>query len=159
MPPSGVSAVVGASPDAVYRAFTDPESLIEWLPPGEMTGRIHSFDLRVGGGYRMSLFYPAGNRGKTTADEDLVSVRFVELTPPRRIVEAVRFHSDDPKLAGEMTITVTLAPVAGGTQVTMDFRDLPPGLSAQDNATGARLSLDQLVRRFSRRSDPGRKLA
>jgi len=43
-------------------------------------------------------------------------------------------------------------------QVTLDFRDLPPGLSAEDNATGARLSLDQLARRFSRRSDPGRKL-
>jgi uncharacterized protein YndB with AHSA1/START domain len=159
MPPSGAWAVIGATPDAVYRAFTDPESLIAWLPPGEMTGRIHSFDLRVGGGYRMSLFYPAGGRGKTTANEDLVSVRFVELTPSRRIVEAVHFHSDDPKLAGEMTITVTLAAVAGGTQVTLDFRDLPPGLSAEDNATGARLSLDQLARRFSRRSDPGRKLA
>jgi hypothetical protein len=28
-----------------------------WLIPGQMTGKIYEFDLCVGGGYRMSLFY------------------------------------------------------------------------------------------------------
>jgi len=28
------------------------------------------------------------------------------------------------------------------------FEDLPPGLRAQDNETGSRLSLEQLARRF-----------
>ena len=58
----------------------DPVQLVEWLPPGEMTGRLHEFDGRAGGGYRMSLFYPPSegtHRGKTTAREDMVSVRFV----------------------------------------------------------------------------------
>jgi len=67
----------------------DPVQLVEWLPPGEMTGRLHEFDGRAGGGYRMSLFYPSSegtHRGKTTAREDMVSVRFVELVPARRIV-------------------------------------------------------------------------
>jgi hypothetical protein len=34
-----------------------------------MTGEIHEFDARVGGGYRMSLFYPLDERtfrGKTS---------------------------------------------------------------------------------------------
>ena len=73
-------------------AFTDPEVLVAWLPPAEMTGRIHEFDARVGGGYRMSLVYPPDEqryRGKTAEREDVVRVRFVELAPPRRIERSV----------------------------------------------------------------------
>jgi hypothetical protein len=43
------------------------EALEKWMAPGEMIGKIHRFDLKVGGGYEMSLFYPSsekGSRGK-----------------------------------------------------------------------------------------------
>jgi uncharacterized protein YndB with AHSA1/START domain len=143
--------VIVAAPDELYRAFVDPAALVEWLPPGGMTGLIHAFDGRVGGGYRMSLFYPPSEqtfRGKTAALEDRVDVRFVELSPPRRIVEAISFVSDDPAYQGVMTLTVTFADVFGGTQVTLAFENLPPGLRAEDNDAGARLSLEQLARRF-----------
>lgn len=76
------------------------------------------------------------------------SVRFVELVPPRRIVEAVSFVTADPAFHGEMTIVVTFEDVPGGTEVTFLFENLPPGPRAEDNETGARLSLDQLARRF-----------
>lgn len=39
-------------------------------------------------------------RGKYAEGEDRVTVRFVALTPPRRIVEVVRFLCDDPAYAG-----------------------------------------------------------
>ena len=145
------SRVIKAPPERLYEAFMDPAALVEWLPPAEMTGRIHAFDARAGGGYRMSLFYPPGERtfrGKTTEHEDMVKVRFVELVPPRRIVEAVSFVTDDPALFGEMTIVVTFAKQAGGTAVTFACTNLPPGLRPADNAAGARLSLEQLARRF-----------
>ena len=41
------------------RAFTDPAAMAVWLAPGDMTGEVHSFDDRVGGGYQMSLYYPS----------------------------------------------------------------------------------------------------
>lgn len=41
---------------AVYGALLDPDALVEWLPPAGMTGRMHAFDARVGGGYEMSLY-------------------------------------------------------------------------------------------------------
>jgi len=56
-------------------------------PSGGDDGKIHEFDARVGGGYRMSLFYPPDERafrGKTSDREDRVNMRFVELAPPRR---------------------------------------------------------------------------
>jgi hypothetical protein len=61
-----------------------------------MTGEVYSFDARVGGGYRMLLFYPASEqvfRGKTSEREDNFTSRFVELDPPNRIVQAVTFNS------------------------------------------------------------------
>jgi uncharacterized protein YndB with AHSA1/START domain len=99
----------------------------------------------------MSLFYPPDERsfrGKTSDREDMVDVRFVELMPPRRIVEAVNFATTDPAFFGEMTIVVTFEEVSGGTEVTILCKNLPPGLRAEDNEAGSRLSLEQLARRF-----------
>jgi len=143
------SRLIAAPPEKVWAAFMDPAALAEWLPPGTMTGKVHAFDPRAGGGYRMSLFYPATERnfrGKTAEREDMFNVRFVELAPPCRIVEAVNFVTTDPAFFGEMTITVTFAPVGSGTQVTFCFESLPPGIRPEDNQEGTRLSLEQLAR-------------
>jgi len=108
------SRLIKARPEELYGAFIDPAALVAWLPPGEMTGKIHEFDARVGGGYRMSLFYPPNERafrGKTSDREDRFNVRFVELAPPRRIVEAVHFDTTDPAFFGEMTLVVTFEEV------------------------------------------------
>jgi uncharacterized protein YndB with AHSA1/START domain len=99
----------------------------------------------------MSLFHPPAERvfrGKTSDGEDMVNVRFVELAPPCRIVEAVSFVTTDPAFFGEMTMTATFAEVSGGAEVTLVFKNLPPGLRAEDNEAGSRLSLEQLARRF-----------
>ena len=105
------SRVIRARPEELYAAFLDPAALVDWLPPAEMTGRIHEFDARVGGGYRMSLFYPPDERtfrGKTSDREDMVVVRFMELASPRRIVEAVSFVTNE---AGSRLSLEQLAPL------------------------------------------------
>lgn len=150
------SRVIAAPAAAVHDALVNAAALVEWLPPGRMTGQMHSFDARVGGGYEMSLFYPPDEkqgRGKTSDREDRVHVRFVELSP-RRIIEAVRFATTDPTLGGEMMLTIMLDDAPGGTRVTMLFENLPPGLRPEDNDTGARESLEQLAR-FVEPSAPG----
>lgn len=142
--------LIRATPEAVYAAFVDPEALVAWLPPAGMTGRLHAFDARVGGGYEMSLHYPPeerGVRGKTAEREDRVAVRFVELVPPRRLVEAVRFVSDDAAFGGEMTLTVLIEARDEGSAVTLAFDGIPAGVRPEDNDAGARLSLAQLAQR------------
>src|SRR5256884_9285363 len=87
---------IKATPEALYRAFTDPAALAVWLAPGDMTGEVHRFDDRVGGGDQMSPYYPSSEqtlRGKTREREDRYTARFVELTPARRIDEARTFDS------------------------------------------------------------------
>jgi Activator of Hsp90 ATPase homolog 1-like protein len=54
----------------------------------------------------------------------------------------------DPALFGEMTLTATFEAVSGGTEVTLLCENLQPGLRAEDNDAGSRLSLEQLARRF-----------
>ncbi len=143
------SKFIKASQEALYRAFTDPAALAVWLAPGEMTGEVHSFDLRVGGGYRMSLYYPSSEkalRGKTSEREDRFTARFVELTPPRRIVQAITFDSADPAFSGEMIMEVTFEAENGGTRVTILFKNIPSGIRPEDNEAGTRSTLEKLTR-------------
>ena len=143
------SRVIKASREALYRAFIDPAALAVWLAPEGMTGKVHEFDARVGGGYRMSLYYPSSEevyRGKTSEREDRFTARFVELTPPTRIVQAISFDSVDPAFAGEMTMVVTLEDRDGGTEVTILFEHIPPGIRPEDNDAGTRSSLEKLAR-------------
>jgi uncharacterized protein YndB with AHSA1/START domain len=141
------SRVVPATPERIYRALTDPGALISWLPPGGMTGRLDSFDARVGGGYRMTLTYREAPQGgaKTTADSDVVDVRFAALAPPTRLVQEVDFTSEDPSFAGTMTMTWSMTPVPGGSKVTIRCDDVPPGISPEDHRTGLTESLSNLA--------------
>ena len=143
------SKFIKATPEALYRAFTDPAALAVWQAPGDMTGEVHSFDYRVGGGYQMSLYYPSSEqtlRGKTEDREDRYTARFVELTPPKRIIEAITFDAVDPAFSGEMIMVVTLEAEEGGTTVSILFKDIPPGIRPQDNEAGTRLTLEKLAR-------------
>ena len=140
---------IKASQETLYRAFTDPAALAIWQAPGDMIGKVHHFDGRVGGGYQMSLYYPASedaSRGKSGDREDRYTARFVELTPPRRIVEAIIFDSTDPAFSGEMIMEVTLEAADGGTRVSILHKNIPPGIQPEDNEMGTQLSLEKLAR-------------
>ena len=142
-----VNRWVPAPRSAVFAAFLDAEALVAWLPPAGMTGEIHRFDARVGGGYAMTLRYERPGpevRGKTTADADSVAVRFVEIVPNARLVQAIDFATDDPSYGGTMTMTWTFADVSGGTEVAVEVVDAPPGISEADHEIGIRSSLDNL---------------
>ena len=96
-----VSRVIDAPPETVYRAFLDRDALVAWLPPGSMTGVIHTFEPREGGTFRISLAYPeddTSSRGKSSARADTVRGRFVRLIPNEKIVWATEFEIDGPVL-------------------------------------------------------------
>ena len=143
---------VSASPDRVYAPLVDPEAMLEWLPPSGMTARFGRFDARPGGGYRMVLTYAnaSGAPGKATADSDVVDVRFVELVPDVRVVQAVDFVSDDASFAGTMTMSWELVATDGGTRVEIRAEDVPDGISAQDHAEGLASSLANLAAHLDR---------
>jgi uncharacterized protein YndB with AHSA1/START domain len=143
------SRLIPASPEVLYKAFVDPGALVTWMAPGDMKGKMHHFDLRVGGGYEMSLFYPSSDttsKGKTADREDRFTSTFRELIPNKKIVQAVYFTSADNAFAGEMLMEVTLEHKDDGTNVTIDFSNIPAGIDPKDNEEGTASSLEKLAR-------------
>lgn len=130
----------------VYRALLDARAVSTWMVPTGMTSKVHAFDAREGGTFRISLTYDAPTGiGKTTAETDTFHGRFVKLVPEAQVVEVVEFETEDSALRGEMTITIALADADGGTEVVAVHDELPPGLSPADNETGWRSSLAKLA--------------
>jgi len=130
----------------VFAALVDEASLVQWLPPGGMTGRFERFDARPGGSYRLVLEY--GNsrgRGKASQDADIVEVRFLEVVPGVRIVQAVDFVSDDPAFQGTMTMTWELSREQFGTRVEIRADDVPSGITPEDHVAGMASSLANLA--------------
>jgi uncharacterized protein YndB with AHSA1/START domain len=137
--------IVPAPPERVLAALTDAESRAAWLPPSGMTATVEWFDARPGGGYRMVLTYDDPSLpGKSGGHRDVVDVRFVEVDPPNRVVEAVDFVSEDPAFAGTMTMTWTVAPHPQGAMVTVTARDVPSGIDQRDHQAAFADSLAQL---------------
>ena len=83
--------------------------------------------------------------GKTTEGSDVVEARYTDVVPGERVAQAVDFVSDDPDLAGTMSMTWTVTAVEGGTRVEIRADDVPPGISADDHAEGMASSLENLA--------------
>jgi uncharacterized protein YndB with AHSA1/START domain len=142
------SRVINAPPRAIYQAFVDPAALVSWLPPKGMKGLVYEYDAQEGGVYRMSLTYVDADYhtpGKTSEHVDIVQGKFLKLVPDERIVQLIEFESDDPAFAGEMTMTWSLAPVQGGTEVTIICENVPEGIRQEDHDVGLRASLENLA--------------
>jgi uncharacterized protein YndB with AHSA1/START domain len=130
----------------VYRALVDADAIAKWKVPDGMTSRVHEFDGREGGTFRISLTYDTpAETGKTSEHTDTYHGRFIKLVPNEKVVEVVEFETEDPAMRGEMTITITLADADGGTELLAVHEGLPPGLSPADNETGWRMALAKLA--------------
>jgi uncharacterized protein YndB with AHSA1/START domain len=110
-----------------------------------MTCRVHEFDAREGGSFRVSLTYTTDGAGKTTGHTDTYCGRFLKLVENEQIVEVVEFETADPAMQGEMTITTSLVDANGGTDLHGVHEDLPPGVAPADNEYGWQQSLKKLA--------------
>ncbi|MFD5157727.1 SRPBCC family protein [Streptomyces hawaiiensis] len=145
---SRVSGHVDAPRAAVYRALVSAEAIARWRVPDGMSGEVHEFDAREGGGFRVSLTYEAPDAsGKSAAHTDTYHGHFARLVPDEQVVEVLEFEAADPALRGAMTLTTTLTDAeGGGTEVLMVHEGIPDAVPAADNETGTRMALANLAR-------------
>lgn len=126
----------------------DPKAIASWRPPTGMKCQIFEFEPREGGAFRMSFSYADAVHdlpGKTSEHADVFHGRFSRLDPDKQIVELVEFETDDPAFAGAMTVTTTLAPVPGGTEVTILCENVPVGIRPGDHEKGMTSTLANLA--------------
>jgi uncharacterized protein YndB with AHSA1/START domain len=117
------------------------------MVPDQMTSRVHTFDAREGGAFRISLSYDVPTTaGKTSARTDSFHGRFVKLVPDTEVVQTVEFETNDPAMQGEMTITYTLADADGGTDLVGLHENVPSGVPPADNELGWSMSMDKLAK-------------
>lgn len=129
--------VLRAPPERVYRAFLDPDAMVKWLPPHGYTGKVHHMDARVGGSHRMSF------TNFSTGSSHAFGGRYVELTPHERIRYTDQF--DDPAMPDEMQVTISLAAVACGTELTITQEGIPAAIPLEFCYLGWQESLSLLA--------------
>jgi uncharacterized protein YndB with AHSA1/START domain len=130
--------VLKAPPERVYKAFVDADAKVKWLPPYGFTARMHEFDARVGGGYRMSFT----NFG--TGQSHSFRAKYLELRPGERIRYSDVFDNAD--LPGTMLVTVELRAVACGTELKITQEGIPEMIPTEMCYLGWQESIQQLAR-------------
>ena len=129
--------VLRAPPERVYKAFLDAKALVKWMAPYGFTAEVHKLDAKVGGTYRMSFT----NFG--TGQTHSFGGTYAELKPGALLRYTDKF--EDPKLPGEMKMTVTLKKVMGGTDLSIVQEGIPASIPVEMCYMGWQESLAQLA--------------
>lgn len=130
--------VLRATPERVYRGFLDADAMVKWLPPNGFTAKVHHMDAKVGGTFRMSF------TNFSTGQSHYFGGEYLELTPHERIRYTDKF--EDPNLAGEMQVTVTLRKVSVGTELNVVQDGVPELIPAEACYLGWQESLTLLAK-------------
>lgn len=129
--------VYKASPEKIYKAFTDADAQSKWLPPNGFTCKVHHLDAKVGGTYKMSF------TNFTTGKSHSFGGKYLELIPNELIRYSDEF--DNPALPGEMISTITIKLVSCGSEVTIVQENVPDVIPPEMCYLGWQDSLDQLA--------------
>lgn len=130
--------VLRAPAERIYRAFLDADAMVKWLPPNGFTAKVHHFDARVGGRFKMSFTNFSSGHSHSFGGE------YLELEPFERIHYTDKF--DDPNLLGEMQVTVSLKPVSCGTELNIVQEGVPAVIPAEACYLGWQESLTLLAK-------------
>ena len=128
--------VFTASPEKIYRAFTEADALTSWLPPNGFSAKVHELDFKVGGSYKMSF------TNFTTGTTQSFGGNYLEIRPHEFLKYTDQF--DDENLPGEMITTVWLKKVVCGTEVTITQEGIPEMIPVEFCYLGWQESLEKL---------------
>ena len=130
--------VIKASPEKLYRAFTDPLALASWIPPYGFLGIVHEMNVQEGGTYKMSF------QNFTTGSSHSFGGKYLEIKPNEFLKYTDVF--DDPNLPGEMITTVWLQKNMVGTELKVTQEGIPAMIPVEMCYLGWQESLDKLTR-------------
>lgn len=130
--------VLTASPEKVFKAFSDKDAYTSWLPPYGFICTVNSMEFKQGGSYHMAF------KNFTTGNGHTFGGEFLKIVPNKSITYTDRF--DDPNLPGEMLTTVQLEEVTCGTELTIEQKGIPDIIPVEMCYLGWQECLDKLKR-------------
>jgi len=128
--------VLKASPEKVFRAFSNSDAYASWLPPYGYIGKVHQRDFIVGGSYKMSF------TNFDTGNGHSFGGKFLEIKSNEFIKHVDQF--DDPNLSGDMMTTIEFKKVISGTDITIIQTNIPAAIPTELCYLGWQDSLDKL---------------
>ncbi len=132
-----VRKLIKAEREEVYEAFTEPHIMSSWFYPFDR-GRVEVTNtLKVGGAYSIVMIESGGGKYEHTGE-------YKELSAPERLV--FTWNSD---FAQGTVVTVTLAEVEGGTEVTVTHDFLTTEKMREDHRKGWTGCLNNLDKLFA----------
>ena len=144
MPPTGEGialvreVIIAASPETIWQFLTDPIKAIRWM------GVAATLDARAGGRYRIEVL-----------PGDAVLGEFVELDPPRRLVQTWGWEGGSGSVPpGSTTVAFDLVQRDDGTLVRVTHTGLSRGVAADRHARGWDHYLPRLAS-VAAEGDPG----
>lgn len=130
--------VIKASPEKIFRAFSDPTAHSTWLPPYGYVCTVQQMDFKEGGKFRMTFINFSTGNGHSFGGE------YLEIKTNELIKYSDKF--DDPNLPGEMTTTVWLRKVFCGTELKVLQEGIPEAIPAEMCYLGWQESLEKLIK-------------
>ncbi len=130
--------VFAASPEKIFKAFTNADAMASWIPPYGFVCKVHHMDCKVGGTYKMSF------TNFTTGKTHSFGGGYLQIIPNELLKYTDQF--DDPNLPGQMITTITLQPVLCGTEFFATQEGIPDIIPVEMCYLGWQESLDKLKR-------------
>lgn len=128
---------IKASPDRVYRAWTDPAQLKQWFGPEKVETRDFVADVRVGGKYRWDMINDDG-------EEMAVFGEYRELEQGKKVVFTWQWDDDQAWERQVSVVTIELSTRDGGTDLLLRHEQLPSPESRDRHNEGWSSVLNQL---------------
>jgi uncharacterized protein YndB with AHSA1/START domain len=128
--------VLATSPEKIFRAFSNADAFCSWISPYGFVCKVHHFEFRVKGSYKMSFL------NFSTENSHSFGGEFLEIIPKELIKYTDRF--DDPNLPGEMITTVKLSKVSCGTDLHIVQEGIPAAIPIEMCYLGWQESLEKL---------------
>jgi len=119
---------LAAPREAVFRAFTEPEAMVQWWGPEGMDVPEIRMDVRVGGGWRTCMRSPAG-------DLHCVAGVYREISPPERLVMTWAWEGDDGP-GRETLVTLEFHDRDGETELVLIHENLASVEAAEKHQMG-----------------------
>ena len=130
--------VLKATPEKVFRAFTDANAIASWLPPYGFVCVVHKMEAKVGGEYKMSFI------NFSTGNAHSFGGSYIEIKPNEFLKYTNVF--DNPNLPGEMITSVWLNQVICGTELKVIQENIPSVIPIEMCYLGWQESLEKLAK-------------